>query len=242
MRNSTDDDQSEEILVNDQTVIHADSNGKTFDCMESNEKEFDEMLEENFSDLKNSVDSDKLLQSVDTIKQRHSIINLEKQREDLRKREIMSEQAINDNKLQYEGSMNKSAERLLNRRSRLYDDVNLQIALNQKQVDQDNQDQQIIQDANQNDEVIDKSNRDRFKTIRLNKKPHEGMVTVDLEEKLQQTVIYIFTRIKLFKFFFFNIYRKIYQKANRKSLNALYLVGSQSLDSQDQHMLEAILN
>lgn len=190
LRNSTDDDQSEDILVNDDTVIHADSNEKTFDCMESNEKEFDKMLEENFSDLKNSVDSDKLLQSVDTIKQRHSIINLEKQREDLRKREIISEHVINDNKLQYEGTMNKSSERLLNRRSRLYDDVNLQIALNQKQ-DQDIQDQHIVQDNDQNEEVIDKSNRDRFKTIRLNKKPYDGMVSVVSvvsDEKVQQSV------------------------------------------------------
>ena len=126
---------------------------------------------------------------MDTIKQRHTIINLEKQREDLRKRKFLTKQVINDNKLQYEGSMNKSTERLLNRRSRLYDDVNLQIALNQKQVDHDNQDQQIIQNNDKNDEVIDKSNRDRFKTIRLNKKPHEGMVTVVLDEKLQQTVL-----------------------------------------------------
>ena len=174
-----------------ETVVE---NGKTFDCLESNEKEFDEMLEENFSDLKNSVDSDKLLQSVDTIKQRHSIINLEKQREDIRKREILSD-VVNDNKLQYDGSMTKSSERLLNRRSRLYDDVNLQIALNQKQNelnDQDNNEHENIQNNfEQQEEAVDKSNRDRFKTIRLNKKPHDGMVVVPVDQITVNNVIFL---------------------------------------------------
>jgi len=179
-RNSMEDQC--EFLLNEETIkLSSRVCGDTFECLDmktafiqsadANERDFDKMLDS--FNVKKSLESEKLLQSVDNIKQRHSLINFEKQREE--KEEDL------DNKTQYD-TMNKSSERLL-RRSRLYDDVNLQV---QKQHIETNNslNGSDIELSNQNaepEEEIDRSNRDRFKTIKLNKKLQSGMVVVNDE-------------------------------------------------------------
>ena len=172
-RNSMEDQC--EFLLNEETIKLGEKlgvcNGDTFECLDlktaliqSNDagKDFDDMLD-SFS-VKKSLESEKLLQSVDTIKQRHSLINFEKQREEKLKHQN------GDNKTQYD-TMTKSGERLL-RRSRLYDDVNMQ--LQKQQMESANVEGEIV------DQEIDNS-RDRFKTIKLNKRLQTGMVVVDAE-------------------------------------------------------------
>lgn len=161
-RNSMEDQC--EFLLNEETIkLSSKVCGDSFDNLEmKSEKDFDKMLDS--FNVKKSLESEKLLQSVDTIKLRHSLINFEKQREEKLKKDDEG-----DNRNQYE-TMTKSNERLL-RRSRLYDDVNLQL---QKQQTESN-------DANDPEEIIDKSNRDRFKTIKINKKLQSGMVIVNDE-------------------------------------------------------------
>lgn len=168
-RNSMEDQC--EFLLNEETIkLSSRVCGDTIDTLEmKSEKDFDKMLDT--FNVKKSLESEKLLQSVDTIKLRHSLINFEKQREEKLKKDDDS-----DNRTQYE-TMSKSNERLL-RRSRLYDDVNLQLQKQQNETHDAN-----TQDPNgeDQDDIIDKSNRDRFKTIKLNKKLQSGMVIVNDE-------------------------------------------------------------
>lgn len=184
-RNSLEDQC--EFLLNEETIkLSSRVCGDTFECLDmktaliqsadASENEFDIMLDT--FDVKKSLESEKLLQSVDNIKQRHSIINFEKQREEKQKKDEEY-----DNKTQYD-AMNKSSERLL-RRSRQYDDVNLQ--LQKQQIDiissksaKSNEPEEL------SDEIVDKSNRDRFKTIKLNKKLQSGMVVVNDEQEQEQ--------------------------------------------------------
>ncbi|CAO1337500.1 unnamed protein product [Diamesa hyperborea] len=184
-----------EFILNEETIkLCKTVKGETFECMddlktalmnsaESNEKDFDEILD--IFNVKKSLEGDRLLQSVDNIKQRHSLINLEKQRVEKQRKEYET-----DNRTQYSNeTMSKSSEsvRLLNRRSRLYDDVNLQICNLQKQRNELIEKKTIMnenftteEDQNENfpDLFYDKSNRDRFKTIKINKKLESGMVVI----------------------------------------------------------------
>lgn len=183
-RNSLEDQC--EFLLNEETIkLSSRVCGDTFQCLDlktaliestnANENEFDIMLDT--FDVKKSLESEKLLQCVDNIKQRHSIINFEKQREEKQKKDEEY-----DNRMQYD-AMNKSSERLL-RRSRQYDDVNLQL---QKQQIESNKSANNQELEEVNDEVVDKTNRDRFKTIKLNKKLQSGMVVVnDAQDQEEQ--------------------------------------------------------
>lgn len=195
-----------EFILNEETIkLCKTVKGETFDCMddlktalmnsaESNEKDFDEILD--IFNVKKSQEGDRLLQSVDNIKQRHSLINLEKQRVEKQRKELEV-----DNRSQYSNeTMSKSSEsvRLLNRRSRLYDDVNLQICNLQKQQNEliekkmknvENCTSEEAQNDNEPDLFYDKSNRDRFKTIKINKKLESGMVViVNPEEQIKLTL------------------------------------------------------
>ena len=191
-----------EFILNEETIkLCKTVKGETFDYMddlktalmnsaESDEKEFDEILD-TFNVIK-SQEGDRLLQSVDNIKQRHSLINLEKQRVEKQRKEYEV-----DNRTQYlNETMTKSSDsvRLLNRRSRLYDDVNFQISNLQKQntelsekrtINFENCATEDAQNGNDGppDLVYDKSNRDRFKTIKLNKKLESGMVVIGNSEE-----------------------------------------------------------
>lgn len=194
-----------EFILNEETIkLCKTVKGETFDCMddlktalmnsaESNEKDFDEILD--IFNVKKSQEGDRLLQSVDNIKQRHSLINLEKQRVEKQRKEHEV-----DNRSQYSNEiMSKSSEsvRLLNRRSRLYDDVNLQICNLQKQQNEliekkmknvENCTTEEAENDNEPDLIYDKSNRDRFKTIKINKKLESGMVViVNPEEQIMIT-------------------------------------------------------
>lgn len=210
-RNSMEDQC--EFLLNEETIkLSSRVCGDSFERLDdiknalitstdANEREFDEMLDT--FNVKKSKESEKLLQSVDSIKQRHSLINMEKQREEKHKRD----NGESDNRIQYD-VMNKSSERLLNRRSRLFDDVNLQL---QKQIETSNTngsatttsstssplssstnlnssnkahnlESVAVNDAESN-EVVDKNDRDRFKTIKLNRpRLQTGMVVIDTED------------------------------------------------------------
>jgi hypothetical protein len=189
-RNSIEDQC--EFLLNEETIkLSTRVCGESFECLndlrnalitsaDANEKEFDEMLD-TFNVTK-SRESEKLLQSVDSIKQRHSLINMEKQKEDKRQKKDCE----NDNRTQYD-VMNKSSERLLNRRSRLFDDVNLQLQKQQNEASVNGNGigsgSVAVNDAENEDEVIDKNDRDRFKTIKLNRpRLQKGMVIVNTEE------------------------------------------------------------
>lgn len=181
-RNSMEDQC--EFLLNEETIkLSSRFGGESFECLDmksaliesadANEKEFDKMLD-SFNVTK-SLKSASLLQSVDNIKQRHSLINLEKQREEKQRKDEEY-----DNKTQYD-ALNKSSERLL-RRSRLYDDVNLQL---QKQQNETFSSTSAKPDQLEDEEVVDRNSRDRFKTIKLNKKLQTGMVVVADDEVIR---------------------------------------------------------
>lgn len=147
------------------------------------EEGFDIILED-ITDLKRSLDmNDKLKQSLQNIKNRHSQANFEKQQEELlsKRRIDMNGTMTLDNKILE--SMNKSmsssngSERLLNRRSRLDDDFVMPV----QDFDQSKVTQAVAQPLPSNN-TDRKSNRDRFKTIRIVKKHIEGMVVVDAED------------------------------------------------------------
>lgn len=175
-QNSLEDDQCE-FLLNEETIKLSSKvcgRNDTFNCYDlknalnqSAEKDFDKMLDS--FDVKKSGVNEKMLQSLDSIKQRHSLINIEKQREEKQQKEFSD-----DNKDQY-GTMNVS-ERLL-RRSRLYDDVNLQFQKSQS----DSPDK-----SEYNSEKSTEYEQDeRFKTIKLRKKLQSGMVIIDPQENNQ---------------------------------------------------------
>lgn len=135
-----------------------------------NEKEFDDILNSCFSDsLRKS--NEKMKMNVDNIKKRHSIINSEKQQEEQRKKDNLNGSMIDSNKLTESlvRSMNSSSgsERLLNRRSRLNEEPTTETT---------------TEETNQvfNTENV-KNNRDRFKTIRIFRKPQENVPVVDDE-------------------------------------------------------------
>ncbi|XP_062543535.1 uncharacterized protein LOC134211024 isoform X2 [Armigeres subalbatus] len=178
---------------------------------EQNGVDFDEMLN-SLTDVKRSMDSVKLRQSLDNIKKRHSRINSEKQQDELRKRGDMNDSLSSpmDNKLA--DSMIKSmssssgSERLLNRRSRYNDDVHLTLSP-QQQTPQSSR----ITDASLHVSELqtnephatesvdplptpnevggsDRKNRDRFKTIRINKRREEGMVIVPDPDEMDDSL------------------------------------------------------
>lgn len=155
------------------------------------ENEFDELLNNLTENIKSS-ESDKLRQSLDNIKKRHSLLNLEKQQEDLlRKMEVGnsgddgSSTNFVDNKLM--DSLNKSGlmtasnggsiERLLNRRSRICDEQTILPVVEQK--DDNTNNFEIKEETNApGASKLDKKNRDRFKTIRISKRWEEGMIDI----------------------------------------------------------------
>ncbi|XP_059615309.1 uncharacterized protein LOC132260925 [Phlebotomus argentipes] len=134
------------------------------------EKEFEDVLGR-FAALEIRQSNEKMRQSLDSIKKRHSLVNLEKQQEEAAK--------MDSNKLSE--SMSKS--RRLLRRSRIYDDMN------------HSPDGERNQESTVAEEVVEKSpvkgNRDRFKTIRIvrpldQNSPHlpdagDTTITVDVE-------------------------------------------------------------
>ncbi|XP_050096089.1 serine-rich adhesin for platelets-like isoform X2 [Anopheles aquasalis] len=187
--------------------------------------DFDEMLNSLTADVRRTDESDKLRQSLDNIKKRHSRINLEKQQQDEMKRKLHQLEAGDgsanatattplDNKLV--DSMTKSSgmssssgsERLLNRRSRYNEDLNLSQHM-QQQPEQKQFNSTITLSNGENGngdggetgcatesdrvstgaeaETYDRKNRDRFKTIRIIKKKEDDLPVAILPDADQST-------------------------------------------------------
>lgn len=182
---------------------------KTLSLLENNQD--DAELDVLLNSFGKTTSSDKIRQTLDNIKKRHSIINLEKQQQDEQKRIEVSANHLNDltvtkDRHRMNDSINKlvmsssgNGERLL-RRSRLYDDDLLCTSMNSdtRQVikSSDGVTNAVDRSLNIGDESIngtytyshndnqktetdenletDKSNRDRFKTIRIFKRPPEN--------------------------------------------------------------------
>lgn len=179
---------------------------------EQNGVDFDEMLN-SLTDVKRSMDSVKLRQSLDNIKKRHSRINSEKQQDELRRRGDMNDSLSSpmDNKLAdsmiRSMSSSSGSERLLNRRSRYNDDVHLTLSPQQPTVQPNKSIDATLPDVEQQtnepnatesvdplptaNEVgsSDRKNRDRFKTIRINKRREEGMVIVPGPEEVDDSLL-----------------------------------------------------
>ncbi|XP_052892128.1 uncharacterized protein LOC128300187 [Anopheles moucheti] len=167
--------------------------------------DFDEMLNSLTADVRRSDEaSDKLRQSLDNIKKRHSRINLEKQQQDEMKRKLHQQQQpatlveaqcdnkLADSMLSKSGSMCSSSgsERLLNRRSRYNEDVHLTLSPPQQQQPPSSINTTVVMpnggtegSAETNDpastpnevETYDRKNRDRFKTIRLGRRRDDSL-------------------------------------------------------------------
>lgn len=198
---------------------------KTLLIVENNdEDEFDDLLNSFSANIRNPL-SDKVRQSLDNIKKRHSLIGVEKQQEDELSREKSpktGKYSMNDRNRTIESHNNSgmasstssigsgTCERLL-RRSRVYDDA---LSISSIQAESDNLNSTVVvahdqqtsdeelnrknlshldHDVNRKtdenemiykgDETISKGsrtpkNRDRFKTIRIFKKPPEDAVQV----------------------------------------------------------------
>lgn len=161
-----------------QSLVNFEEYEKSLQLLDDNrnERDFDEMLASiNTQDMRQSTE--RLRQSLDMIKKRHSLINYERQQEELRRKVNDIDQEINN--LTMEGSA--SGPRLLSRRSRLFDE--------QQQPSQPLPPQETIMDrtmelgtaatlqqahagtAGERRSVPEKRDRDRFKTIKILRKP-----------------------------------------------------------------------
>uniref|UniRef100_A0AAG5D6L4 Uncharacterized protein n=1 Tax=Anopheles atroparvus TaxID=41427 RepID=A0AAG5D6L4_ANOAO len=174
--------------------------------------DFDEMLDSLTADVRRTEENDKLRQSLDNIKKRHSRINLEKQQQDEMKRKLHLQQPQDgiatleptDNKLtdSITKSMSSSngSDRLLNRRSRYNEDVQLNLSPQQQQQSNTTVTNGTEEAPGEADpastvsevEAYDRKNRDRFKTIRLGRKRDDalGAALPDVDQELGQTEPY----------------------------------------------------
>jgi hypothetical protein len=158
---------------------------------QQNEVDFDEIL--NTLTERRPAENDKFRQSLDLIKKRHSLINMEKQQDDLKRRETTLLDVTTDNKLidsinNSSGSMTSSggSDRLLNRRSRLYDgmqNATMTLAASDEAGEESGGGGGADVPSGQTERTAayDRKNRDRFKTIKINKKLGEGMVVIGTE-------------------------------------------------------------
>lgn len=159
-----------------QSLVNFEEYEKSLQLLDDNrnEREFDDMLASiTTTDMRRSTE--KMRQSLDSIKKRHSLINYERQQEELRRKVNDIDQEINN--LTMEGS--GSGPRLLNRRSRLFDEQQEQ--QQQKQTDNvmnrtmDLNTAATLQESpggvsGERRAVPEKRDRDRFKTIKIFRK------------------------------------------------------------------------
>lgn len=144
---------------------------------DGNEKEFDDILN-SLGNTEGKLINEKMRQSLDNIKKRHSLMNLERQQEDLIKKSVEFS-AFDSNRLNE--SMNRSmnslsgSERLLNRRSRLFDGVQPQSESTTSSQEFKPPSPTPTEDDNK---PADKNNRDRFKTIRIFRKPNDSTLNL----------------------------------------------------------------
>lgn len=156
-----------------QSLVNFEEYEKSLQLLDDNrnEREFDDMLASiNTQDMRRS--GEKMRQSLDSIKKRHSLINYERQQEELRRKVNDIDQEINN--LTMEGS--GSGPRLLNRRSRLFDEQqHQQMQENVMNRTMDLNTATTLQvDSNgagaERRAVPEKRDRDRFKTIKICRK------------------------------------------------------------------------
>lgn len=160
-----------------QSLVNFEEYEKSLQLLDDNrnERDFDDMLASiNTQDMRKS--GERMRQSLDSIKKRHSLINYERQQEELRRKVNDIDQEINN--LTMEGS--GSGPRLLNRRSRLFDEqqqqqenqqenvMNRTMDLNAATTLQQQQGQQPA--LVERRAVPEKRDRDRFKTIKIFRK------------------------------------------------------------------------
>lgn len=225
-----------------QSLANFEAFENTLLILENNktEEEFDDLLNSFSANIRNPM-SQKVRQSLDNIKKRHSSMGMEKQQQDELNREKAMNSSKNGKYSEFDGSNEKnrmndsfsrsvmntstssgSGERLL-RRSRLFDDAALSIhtadngAMNQsgsaigyadnKQANELNSTQtlnmknqlHLEQESPPKTETIyntkethsegKSNNRDRFKTIRIFKKPPENAIQIpDPEETCIQAI------------------------------------------------------
>jgi hypothetical protein len=199
---SLDFDSMNDRHLSRQTIEEKRISLLTFEDMEKsilmlsnqqNEVDFDEIL--NTLTERRPAENDKFRQSLDLIKKRHSLINLEKQQDDLKRKETLLDATTTttlvDNKLidsinNSSSSMTSSggSDRLLNRRSRLYDgmqNATMTLAASDEAGEGNGGGVDVPSGQTERTAAYDRKNRDRFKTIKINKKLGEGMVVIGTE-------------------------------------------------------------
>lgn len=164
-----------------QSLVNFEEYEKSLQLLDDNrnEREFDDMLASiNTVDMRRSTE--KMRQSLDSIKKRHSLINYERQQEELRKKVNDIDQEINNLTMGESGGGGGGSARLLNRRSRLFEEKQLQEQANEEK----NNIMNRTMDLNTTNTLLeqkeatvaerrsvpDKRDRDRFKTIKIFRK------------------------------------------------------------------------
>lgn len=153
--------------------------------MQENDKEFDDVLSR-FATLELRQSNEKMRQSLDSIKKRHSLVNLEKQQQ-----EDENRGHVDSNKLSE--SIGKS--RRLLRRSRIYDEVNNSLSQSPER-EKVQETEPPPQTEPERVPHLSKGNRDRFKTIRIFRPPDQnsphlpdaGDTTIDVNTEIPVVV------------------------------------------------------
>uniref|UniRef100_A0A1L8DD68 Putative serine-rich adhesin for platelets-like isoform x1 n=1 Tax=Nyssomyia neivai TaxID=330878 RepID=A0A1L8DD68_9DIPT len=152
--------------------------------MQDNDREFDDVLNR-FATMNIQQSNEKMRQSLDSIKKRHSLVNMEKQQQE-EVAKLDADRCVDSNKLSE--SMGKSR-RLLSRRSRIYDEVNSSLNHSAENID-------VVAEEKPEERSPVKGNRDRFKTIRIIRPqdensprlPDAGDTTVVIEPMEEPTI------------------------------------------------------
>lgn len=163
-----------------QSLVNFEEYEKSLQLLDDNrnERDFDDMLASiNTTDMRQSTE--KMRQSLDSIKKRHSLINYERQQEELRRKVNDIDQEINNLTMESSGS----GPRLLNRRSRLFDEAAAAATAQHKEtvmnrtMDMNTTNTLSVAPTAAQDEpqaerrvVPEKRDRDRFKTIKIFRK------------------------------------------------------------------------
>lgn len=163
-----------------QSLVNFEEYEKSLQLLDDNrnERDFDDMLASiNTTDMRQSTE--KMRQSLDSIKKRHSLINYERQQEELRRKVNDIDQEINNLTMESSGN----GPRLLNRRSRLFDEAAAAATAQHKETVMNRTMDinttntlsvapPVAQDEPQAERrvVPEKRDRDRFKTIKIFRK------------------------------------------------------------------------
>lgn len=161
-----------------QSLTNFEEYEKSMQLLDDNkcERDFDQMLD-SLNNIEMKRSSERMRQSLDSIKKRHSLINYEKQQEELRRKVNHIDQEINNLTMETSGS----ASRLLSRRSRLFDDTEniMSRTINLSEPIRTDgtlpEEGERLEAGNETVTVAKqgqsrRENRDRFKTIKITRK------------------------------------------------------------------------